>query len=148
MGSANLSEELRARGLRLTPQRQLVLDAVHALGSSTPEQIAVRVRQSAPAVNITTVYRTLDLLERLGLVRHRHVGHGAPTYTAAGEEQVHTVCHRCGRVRAVSADLLDGVAARLWADEGFRLDAGHVALSGVCRDCANAANAANAANTD
>src|SRR5581483_10321355 len=63
-----LRRTLRERAMRMTPQRQLVLDAVRELGHATPEQICATVQRSAPAVNITTVYRTLDLLERLELV--------------------------------------------------------------------------------
>ena len=74
-----LRRTLHERGLRMTPQRQLVLNAVRALGHATPEQVCTQVQREAPAVNITTVYRSLDLLERLGLVRHTHLGHGAPT---------------------------------------------------------------------
>ena len=82
----------------MTPQRQLVLDAVRALGHATPEQVCAQVQCVAPAVNITTVYRSLDLLERLGLVRHTHLGHGAPSYSAHEHEHVHLVCHECGTV--------------------------------------------------
>jgi len=105
----SLRSTLRERGLRMTPQRQLVLDAVRDLGHSTPEQICARVQESAP-VNITTIYRTLDLLERLGLVRHTHLGHGAPTYSEQEHQHVHLVCHDCGEVSEVPAELLDGLA--------------------------------------
>ena len=71
--------ELRARGYRLTPQRQLVLDAVRSLGHSKPEEITAKVQADSRSVNTSTVYRTLDLLEELGLVTHTHLGHGAPT---------------------------------------------------------------------
>ena len=64
--------ELRARGYRLTPQRQLVLEAVTELGHATPEDIVAKVRQVASGINISTVYRTLELLEELGLVNHGH----------------------------------------------------------------------------
>jgi Fur family ferric uptake transcriptional regulator len=64
-----LADVLRSRGLRLTAQRQLVLEAVHALGHSTPDQVHARVSETAAGVNITTVYRTLELLEELGLSR-------------------------------------------------------------------------------
>ena len=84
---------LRERGLRLTPQRQLILEAVHELGHATPEQVHTTVRERVAGVNITTVYRTLELLEELGLVNHTHLSHGSPTYHAAGEDQhVHLVC--------------------------------------------------------
>ena len=86
----------------MTPQRQLVLDAVRELGHATPEQICARVQRAAPAVNITTVYRTLDLMERIGLVRHTHLGHGAPTYSEQEHQHVHLVCHACGTVTEVA----------------------------------------------
>lgn len=120
----------------MTPQRQLVLDAVTELEHATPERICAAVQQHAPAVNITTVYRTLDLLERLGLVRHTHLGHGAPTYSVREHEHVHLVCHWCGKVVEVPTELLDALADRLAGDFGFELDASHVALSGACGECA------------
>src|SRR5690348_11235276 len=62
-GRPQLADELRSRGLRLTAQRQLVLEAVFALGHATPDQIHAQVSKTAAGVNITTVYRTLELLE-------------------------------------------------------------------------------------
>jgi Fur family transcriptional regulator, ferric uptake regulator len=122
----------------MTPQRQLVLDAVRHLGHATPEQICTQVQQSAPAVNITTIYRTLDLMERIGLVRHTHLGHGAPTYSEQEHQHVHLVCHSCGTVTESPSDLMDGLAARLLAESDFLLDPTHVALSGLCRECRDA----------
>lgn len=121
----------------MTPQRQLVLDAVRELGHATPEQVCARVQRSAPAVNITTVYRTLDLLERLELVRHTHLGHGAPSYSAHEHEHVHLVCHWCGEVAEAPATLLAGLTEQVGRDFDFRLDPTHVALSGTCTKCAN-----------
>src|SRR5205814_5935672 len=92
MTGAELQRELRARGYRLTPQRQLVLDAVRRLRHSTPDALATEVQRTAPSVNITTIYRTLELLEQLGLVRHTHLDHGAPTYHPAEDEHLHLVC--------------------------------------------------------
>ncbi|MGQ0573994.1 MAG: Fur family transcriptional regulator [Pseudonocardia sp.] len=122
----------------MTPQRQLVLDAVRELGHATPEQICVQVQRAAPAVNITTVYRTLDLLERLGLVRHTHLGHGAPSYSQDTHRHVHLVCHSCGEVAEAPTDLMDGLAQRLRGESGFVLDVSHVALSGRCLSCRGA----------
>ncbi|WP_106196244.1 transcriptional repressor [Umezawaea tangerina] len=121
--------------MRMTPQRQLVLDAVRELEHATPEQICQRVQATASTVNITTVYRTLDLLDKLGLVRHTHLGHGAPTYSADDHEHVHLVCHRCGRTDEIPCEILDSLAGTLGDSYGFELDASHLALSGTCRDC-------------
>ncbi|ASW56926.1 Fur family transcriptional regulator [Plantactinospora sp. KBS50] len=136
MSETHLAELLRSRGLRLTAQRQLVLRAVHELGHATPEQVHTAVRGMAAGVNITTIYRTLELLERLGLVRHTHLSHGAPTYHAADDDQhVHLVCRSCGTVDDMDPELLRPVADRLLAERGFQVDIGHVALFGVCGNC-------------
>jgi Fur family ferric uptake transcriptional regulator len=135
---SSLAELLRSRGLRLTPQRQLVLQAVLDLGHATPEQVHTAVREVAAGVNITTIYRTLELLEKLGLVKHTHLSHGSPTYHAAGEHQhIHLVCRQCGKIEEVEPELLRPVADRLLAERGFSADVGHVALFGVCGDCGN-----------
>jgi Fur family ferric uptake transcriptional regulator len=133
---AQWQAELRARGYRLTPQRQLVLEAVGALGHATPEELVAEVRRTASGVNISTVYRTLELLEELGLVRHTHLGHGAPTYSVAGDDDhVHLVCRDCGGVEEASRDLVGDVVDRLAERMGFRVDIGHFALFGQCRAC-------------
>jgi Fur family ferric uptake transcriptional regulator len=113
VSATSLAELLRERGLRLTPQRQLILEAVHELGHATPEQVHTAVRERVAGVNITTVYRTLELLEELGLVNHTHLSHGSPTYHAA----------------------MQPVTDRLLAERGFRVDVGHVSLFGVCGHC-------------
>ncbi|MCU1672025.1 MAG: transcriptional repressor [Frankiales bacterium] len=127
---------LRAKGYRLTPQRQLVLEAVGELGHATPEEIAAAVRRTATGVNISTVYRNLELLEELGMVQHTHLGHGAPTYSVASDDQhVHLVCRDCGGVDEMDSSLLEDVVGRLSAERGFSVDVGHFAVFGRCRAC-------------
>jgi Fur family ferric uptake transcriptional regulator len=134
-----LAARLRARGLRLTAQRQRVLAAVAALEHATPEAIGARLREEADpggaAPDISTVYRTLELLERLGLVWHTHLGKGAPVYHAAEHPHLHVVCASCGEIASAEPGLLDSAAERLEAELGFTVDVGHVALSGTCRAC-------------
>jgi Fur family ferric uptake transcriptional regulator len=133
--------ELRSRGYRLTPQRQLVLEAVDRLGHATPDELVAEVRKTAGGVNISTVYRTLELLEGLGLVTHAHLGHGAPTYHAVtGDEHVHLVCRSCEHVQEVPPESVAGLVAQLHADRGFVVDIGHVAIFGLCSGCASAAS--------
>lgn len=136
----SLADALRARGLRLTAQRQLVLEAVERLGHATPEQVHQAVCETAAGVNITTIYRTLELLDGLGLVTHTHLSHGAPTYHVAGKRShLHLVCHRCGAVQEASLELMRPLADRLQAERGFVLDIGHVALFGTCERCGDSA---------
>ncbi|WP_052021263.1 Fur family transcriptional regulator [Actinokineospora spheciospongiae] len=121
--------------MRMTPQRQLVLDALLELEHATPEQVCQHVQRTTPTVNITTVYRTLELLESLAVVRHTHLGHGAPTYSVHEHEHVHLVCHRCGHVDEAERAVMDELCGTLRARHGFHLDASHLALSGTCRAC-------------
>jgi Fur family ferric uptake transcriptional regulator len=136
---APLAERLRARGLRLTAQRRRVLEAVEALEHATPEALGARLREEAGsgggAPDTSTVYRTLELLERLGLVWHTHLGKGAPIYHAAQHPHLHVVCASCGDIASADPELLADAAERLAAELGFTVDVGHVALSGTCRAC-------------
>jgi Fur family ferric uptake transcriptional regulator len=130
-GAPDLAEQLRARGLRRTPQRDHVLAAVRDLGHATPEQIAAMV----PDVDIATVYRTLELLEELDLVKHAHLGHGPPAYRPAGDDHVHVVCHDCGQVVDAPSDLVDALEHRLVDERGFVLDRSHFTVFGRCASC-------------
>ena len=135
-----LQAELRARGYRLTPQRQLVLESVAALGHATPEEIVTAVRRTASGVNISTVYRTLELLEELGLVQHTHLGHGPPTYSVStDDDHVHLVCRDCGGIQEVSPDVVAPVVEALAASKGFTVDVGHFAVFGRCEGCSTTA---------
>jgi Fur family ferric uptake transcriptional regulator len=136
VSETSLAEILRSRGLRLTAPRQLVLDAVRELGHATPEQVHGAVAKVAAGVNITTVYRALELLEELGLVTHTHLSHGAPTYHAAGADQhMHLVCKLCGGIQELPPELLQPLASTLRRQRGFLVDIGHVALFGRCGAC-------------
>jgi Fur family transcriptional regulator, ferric uptake regulator len=129
-------EELRARGYRVTPQRQLVLEAVTQLEHGTPEEICATVQQTARGVNISTIYRALELLEQLGLVTHTHLGHGAPRYHLAAEaEHVHLVCSECGRITQIGPEEVAPLVTGLAAKYGFETDVGHLTVFGRCADC-------------
>jgi Fur family ferric uptake transcriptional regulator len=132
----DLRAELRAQGYRLTPQRQLVLEAVTSLGHATPEEVAAAVQRTASGVNLSTVYRTLDLLEQIGLVSHTHLGHGASTYHSVVEtEHVHLVCRECGGVTEADPEVVSGVVDRLDGELGFQADVRHLAVFGTCQAC-------------
>lgn len=129
--------KLRAQGYRLTPQRELVLRAVEHLGHATPDEVLAEVRKESSAVNISTVYRTLELLEELDLVRHAHIHDRAPTYhSAATPPHVHMVCRECGSVREVPERTVAPLVTALRDDYGFTTDVGHLTVFGTCRDCA------------
>jgi Fur family ferric uptake transcriptional regulator len=133
--SQTWDDTLRAGGFRVTPQRQLVLEAVTRLEHATPEEIFAEIHQTARGVNVSTVYRTLEVLEQVGLVTHTHLGHGAPRYHLAAEAQhVHLVCRDCEKV--IQIDPAAGsLVTVLDADFGFETDVGHLTVFGRCGDC-------------
>jgi len=131
-----LATRLHSLGYRLTPQRQLVLQAVEELGHATPDEILAEVQQHASAVNVSTIYRTLEVLEELGLVRHAHLSDRAPTYhSVTDHEHFHLVCRNCHRVLSVDPDVVAPLAARLREEQGFVIDVGHLAIFGECVEC-------------
>ncbi len=131
-----LDQVLRARGLRATPQRRLVLRAVSELGHATPEQVCEFVQGETASLNLSTVYRALELLEGLGVVSHTHLQHGSPTYQVADHaDHLHLVCRRCGSVTEADLDLARPLADTVQAGHGFRTDLSHLSLHGVCGTC-------------
>ena len=134
--STDWREKLREKGYRLTPQRELILDAVDTLGHATPDEVLAEVRKKSSALNVSTVYRTLEVLEELGLVRHAHLSDRAPTYHSVRDhEHFHLVCRNCQKVISVGPDVLDSLLARLRDEFDFEADIGHLTVFGCCADC-------------
>ena len=133
---SDLQAKLRSSGYRLTPQRELILAAVDTLGHATPDAVLAEVRKHSNAVNASTVYRTLEVLEQLGLVRHAHISDRAPTYhTVTDHEHFHIVCRNCQKVVSVDPDMLDTLTTALRDEHGFVVDVGHLTVFGHCADC-------------
>ncbi|WP_426245923.1 Fur family transcriptional regulator [Nocardioides sp. LHG3406-4] len=132
----DLADRLRGSGYRLTAQRQLILRAVEELGHATPDEVLAHVRDRSAAVNASTIYRTLEVLEELGLVRHTHLSDRAPTYHSTTEpSHFHLVCRNCHRVRSVAPDVAAPLVETLRSEHGFAIDLGHLAVFGHCETC-------------
>jgi Fur family ferric uptake transcriptional regulator len=126
---------LRARGLRLSAARRVVLAALYETDDPlSAEQISKGIGK-LPASDLASVYRNLDTLEGLGLVRHVHLGHGAGRYVRAGREREYLVCERCGATRAVPPERLDGVREAVAEATGFRARFSHFPIVGLCGEC-------------
>jgi Fur family ferric uptake transcriptional regulator len=128
---------LRESGYRLTPQRELILAAVEVLGHATPDEVLAEVRRQSAAVNISTVYRNLEVLEEIGLVRHAHLSDRAPTYHSnTGLAHFHLVCRNCHRVVSVDPDMAAPFVTALREAQAFDADLGHLTVHGQCVECA------------
>jgi Fur family ferric uptake transcriptional regulator len=128
--------QLRARGLRLSASRRLVLEALFAAGRpATAEEIASGMYGRLPRCDLASVYRNLETLEELGLVRHMHLGHGPGLYAPAADDDEYVACERCGRSEAVARDVLAGVRAAVREAVGYEPRFSHFPLTGLCPTC-------------
>ena len=127
---------LRERGYRITPQREAILQEVlGSTGHITPQDVARRVTARMPAVNPSTVYRTLAMLEDVGVVRHSHLEGGAEYHRADEVEHVHLTCSSCGAEDDLSMEEAESLKRLLQEHKGFQPDLTHFAISGLCADC-------------
>lgn len=134
---------LRAAGQRVTKPRVAVLSCVLGAGGDhlSAEEVLNQVAARSAGVHRATVYRTLDGLAEVGVLRHVHLDRGLTAYHLVDQPMphghLHAQCANCGRVVDLPPDVLGDTADRVRRISGFHLDASHVALSGYCTDCAN-----------
>jgi Fur family ferric uptake transcriptional regulator len=130
---------LRHRGLRLSAARRLVLEALFAAGRPvTAEEIAGGVGGRVPPSDLASVYRNLEVLERLGVVRHVHLGHGAGLYAPAGSQHEIVACERCGAHAVLPPRLAEAMRAAVQRTVGYEPRFSHLALPALCPACARA----------
>lgn len=130
-------ERFRQLGLRVTPQRLLVMEALaESGGHMTADDIMRWTAERYPAINLATIYRTLDLLTSVGLVTQTDLGSGASEFEVVGETlHHHLVCDMCGAVTEIDDTALVPMRERLLRDYGFRVSSRHVGLFGTCAAC-------------
>ena len=132
-----LIDRLRQRGYRITPQREMVIEAMaHSDRHMTAEEVFEKVRLRTRAVNIATVYRTLDLLVEEGLASRADLGAGCIVYaTAEHGPHVHLVCRQCGHVIEADGSLFQPLVQDIRARYAFDCGPQHFGLSGLCQVC-------------
>ncbi|HWG74983.1 MAG TPA: transcriptional repressor [Acidimicrobiales bacterium] len=126
---------IREHGGRASTARRLIIEALLASGRHiTVEDLAGAVQAEHPDIHLTTVYRTVEALQALGVVYHVHMGHGPAQWHLADQSHLHLVCQACGSVVEAPPTVLTGMATGL-AELGFVPDPRHFALVGWCATC-------------
>ena len=131
-------EKLRQSGFRLTPQREMVLSVMHRIErSATAEDIHARVQERSSSVDISTVYRTLELLQQFQLVSAVELADGLRHYELLGVHgpHLHLACTRCGKLLGIELHEADALHDQLLAEYGFDMELDHVTIPGLCREC-------------
>lgn len=129
---------VRRTGLRLTAARRLVLEALLATREPiSAEDIADGLGGRMTRSDIASVYRNLETLGELGLVRHFHAGHGPGRYVLAGfGNREYLACESCGALESVEPEALDGVRGAIRELSGFEASFSHFPIVGLCASCA------------
>jgi Fur family ferric uptake transcriptional regulator len=132
-------DALRQRGLRMTPQRRaIVAEIMRTQGHISPTALSRKVQGEMPGVNASTIYRTLALLEEMGVLAHAHLEGGAEYHRAEEAGHVHLTCSNCGSEDDLSLDEAEALVRLIERHHGFAPDLTHFAISGRCADCVSA----------
>lgn len=134
---SELVAELRERGIRMTPQRAIILQAIEELtGHVTAEEIYAAVQEINSYISLATVYRTLDMLKDLGLVAESNMGTTTTHYALrTHSDHHHAVCRICNRSIDLPLDYFESMAHRLDTEHHFVADVNHLVILGWCREC-------------
>jgi len=130
-------EELRKRGFRITPQREMIINAVaHSPHHITAEEIAEKLQEHTKAINIATVYRTLDLLWQEGFARRNDLSEGKIVFSTFHHgPHIHLVCRKCNRIIDADVKVLNSLRDDLISNYQFRPNLDHISIFGICADC-------------
>ncbi len=130
-------DELRKRGFRITPQREMIINAVaHNPQHITAEEVSERLQEHTQAINIATVYRTLDLLWQEGFACRNDLSEGKIIYaTFQHGPHIHLVCRKCNRIIDADVKVLNSLRDNLISNYQFRPNLDHISIFGICADC-------------
>lgn len=145
-----LHERLRASGQRLTPQRLLILELLYAHGDhATADEIHVAAQARYPYLNISTVYRTLELLRDIGIISETDLGDGRRHFALiSADRHHHLICLHCGYVQEIDDERFDDLRANLRERHGFEARIDHLAIFGACQPCAASLVAGHSSGED
>ena len=136
MPATEVMELLRSKGLRMTPQRRaIVFEVMRTQGHIAPADVARKVQGEMPGVNASTVYRTLALLEEIGVLSHAHLESGAEYHRTEEAGHVHLTCSSCGAEDDLSIEEAQALQKVVERHRGFEPDLTHFAISGLCATC-------------
>jgi Fur family ferric uptake transcriptional regulator len=132
-----LITDLRQKGFRITPQREIIIQTVaHSSNHMTAEEIFAEVQNRTRALNLATVYRTLDMLVDEGLVTEIDLGGGKSVYATVNHgPHIHLVCRGCGQIIDANPLLLDPIKDHLQKEHNFTPDLNHISIFGSCSQC-------------
>ena len=132
-----LTVSFRARGLKVTPQRQRIFRALHETREHpTAEAVFAEVRREMPTISLRTVYQTLNDLVAMGELQQLQLSSGSARFDPNVDDHHHVVCDRCGAVRDVYVSGLDAISPDTSGLDGFHISTADLVFRGTCATCA------------
>lgn len=136
-----LKEQLKQKGYKLTPQRRAVVNMI--IGSKgthlTAEELYELVKKECPEIGLATIYRTIQLLEEIGMLSKLNLDDGCNRYELIDEDEVHQhhhlICTKCGKVIEVAEDLLDSIEKNVEREYKFKIENHNLKFLGTCEEC-------------
>jgi len=130
-------DDLRRRGYRITPQREMIIEAIaHSSQHISAEEISEKLQEHTSAINIATVYRTMDLLWQEGFACRNDLSEGKIVYaTFQHGPHIHLVCRKCNQVINADIKVLNSLGDDLNSKYHFQSDLNHFSIFGICQDC-------------
>jgi len=134
---SKIIKELRDRGYRITPQREIIINAIsRSAKHMSAEEVYIEVKKITQALNLATVYRTLDMLWEEGLICRNDLGEGKIFYaTHAHGPHLHLVCKNCSKIIQASPEILHPLDKILQEKYAFKADLDHLSIFGECTTC-------------
>jgi Fe2+ or Zn2+ uptake regulation protein len=127
---------VRSHGGRATPARRMLLTALFgSTDHKSAEELADEIRAQAPDVHLSTIYRNLEELERLGVIDSTRLGSGPATYHLASAAHGHLVCEKCGSMTEVPDEMFAGLIEAARDHYGFTINPHRFAVTGRCANC-------------
>jgi len=134
--SMHIIQELRKRGFRMTPQRQVIVDILHRSNCHlSPVEIITKARKTIPGVTEATIYRTLDFLSQNDMIHASQNSKGHLVYEIAGVDHHHIICRSCDKSVEIDHSLLKNLYEQLEAMSGYKLTVSHISFFGLCKHC-------------
>ncbi len=132
----NISEQIRSRGFRLTPQRLIILQVLQHSGEHlSPTEVFEHAKTNLPGLTETTVYRTLEFLVENGFALAAHMGSGKLVYQVGGNDHHHVICQKCGAEAEVSHTQVANLYQNIEQLTGYQLTTSHLSFFGLCPAC-------------
>lgn len=132
----NISEQIRSRGFRLTPQRLIILQVLQHSGEHlSPTEVFEHAKTNLPGLTETTVYRTLEFLVENGFALSAHMGSGKLVYQVGGNDHHHVICQKCGAESEVSHTQVANLYQNIEQLTGYQLTTSHLSFFGLCPAC-------------